>query len=348
MPPTGQQIRVLQIHPSRRCNLRCAHCYSSSSPDERDGLDTALLRAAIFDAAGEQYNVASFSGGEPLLYPSLRQVLEAAHEAGMLTTVTTNGMLLDARRVSGLVGGVDLLAISLDGRPGAHNRIRGSPRAFESMASHLGRVRGAGLAFGFIFTLTRDNVDDLVWAAQFATEQGARLLQIHPLEEVGRAAQQLAGAEPDDEAAAFAWLIASQLRQRYKGRLRIQLDLVDAEMLCAHPTEVYADPEAPEQVSRPLSELVTPLVIEADGTVVPLQYGFARRHALGSLLEAPLRELAARWRREQHPLFRELCRRTFLDVTRPMDLPFINWYREVARSIDSSREPAHPPAGARR
>ena len=36
-----------------------------------------------------------------------------------------------------------------------------------------------------MFTLTRENLGELGWVSDFAVDQGARLLQIHPLAEVG-------------------------------------------------------------------------------------------------------------------------------------------------------------------
>src|ERR1051325_1619394 len=109
MGPTGETYRVLQLHPTRRCNLRCRHCYSSSGPEERDELDVALLCEALSDAQAEGYTVAGFSGGEPLLYKPLRTALEHARTCGMTTTVTSNGMLLDAQRLEILQGTVCLL-----------------------------------------------------------------------------------------------------------------------------------------------------------------------------------------------------------------------------------------------
>ena len=63
MGPTGDKYRVVQIHPTRRCNLRCLHCYSVSAPEERDQLPVPLLLDAVADAAAEGYAVASFFGG---------------------------------------------------------------------------------------------------------------------------------------------------------------------------------------------------------------------------------------------------------------------------------------------
>src|SRR5262249_36752110 len=171
------QDSIVQIHPTRRCNLRCLHCYSSSGPEQRDQLDASILERAITDAYAEGYRVASFSGGEPILYKDLPRLLRHAKSGGMRTTVTSNGMLLDERRLQGLAGVTDVLAISLDGIPESHNQMRASERAFETMTERLPAVRASRIPFGFIFTLTMYNVNEVEWAAEFAFQQGARLFQ---------------------------------------------------------------------------------------------------------------------------------------------------------------------------
>jgi MoaA/NifB/PqqE/SkfB family radical SAM enzyme len=332
--PTGESYRVLQIHPTRRCNLRCLHCYSSSGPEESDSLDPTLLRRALIDASAEGYNVAGFSGGEPLLYRPLRRLLTQARECDMLTTVTTNGLLLDERRLSRLAGVVSLLAISLDGVPQSHNRMRASERAFEGMARRLEGVRRSGIPFGFIFTLTQHNVHELGWVTHFALEQGASLLQIHPLEIVGRAREELSGSAPDEVGSAYAYLAAERVRQIAGDRLRVQLDLVHREVLRAHPGQVFADDVAEHEPPSPLADVLSPLVVEADGTVVPIEHGFARAYALGKLRDAPLCDLAADWRRERADSFRALCREVWTELTIPADLPFVNWYEALGRRAE--------------
>jgi MoaA/NifB/PqqE/SkfB family radical SAM enzyme len=274
---------------------------------------------AVEDAAEEGYTVASLSGGEPLLYRPLRRLLTRAKASGLHTTVTTNGMLLDARRRARLEGVADLVAISLDGVPESHNRIRGSDRAFDRMHARLEGLRTSGIPFGFIFTLTQHNLPELEWVARFAAEEGAQLLQIHPLEEVGRAASALPGERPDELEASVTYLEAARLQQEVGSDLAIQVDVVHRGVMRAHPDRVYAGSGETEDdvADRPLSALVSPLVIEADGTVVPLQYGFARRFALGALTEAPLRALAPRWKAERALAFRRLCRAVYAAESGP-------------------------------
>ena len=139
---------ILQIHPSLRCNLSCAHCYSSSGPMARTELDAATVCEVISDAAAMGYEVVSVSGGEPLMYGGLDEVLAHAKSLNLRTTVTTNGFFTGQERLSHLCKLVDVLAISLDGPPEIHNAIRGSPRAFERLQAGLENVRKAEIPFG--------------------------------------------------------------------------------------------------------------------------------------------------------------------------------------------------------
>jgi hypothetical protein len=49
------------------------------------------------------------------------------------------------------------------------------------MRTRLPLLRASGLPFGFVFTLTADNLADVPWAAELAVQEGACLLQVHPL-----------------------------------------------------------------------------------------------------------------------------------------------------------------------
>jgi hypothetical protein len=106
----------------------------------------------------------------------------------------------------------------------------------------------------------------------------------------------------------------------------VHVDLVDREYLKTDPARVFAD-ELPEDLAAvKFADVVSPLVIEPDGGVVPIQYGFARTYGLGNLHEDSLSRQMERWRREKLPHFRELCRKVFCETTAPAELPFFNWY----------------------
>src|SRR5579872_1875074 len=102
MTLTGPDVRILQIHPTKLCNLRCLHCYSSSGPLERGELGAPLLLNAVSDAARLGYNVLSVSGGEPLLYSKLPILCQAARRHKMITTLVTNGTVITQRKLDEL------------------------------------------------------------------------------------------------------------------------------------------------------------------------------------------------------------------------------------------------------
>jgi MoaA/NifB/PqqE/SkfB family radical SAM enzyme len=312
---------ILQVHPSRRCNLRCRHCYSSSGPWVADTTDLEVLRRAVVDARGLGYDVLAVSGGEPLLYRDLLTLLRHAHDTGLRTAVTTNGLLLTERRLRELAGSVDVLAISVDGRPETHDWMRGDRRAFSRLSARLAAVRDSGLAFGFITTLTLHNAHELEFVFELAVEYGAALVQVHPLEPDGAGAQ-LHESTPDSTELGYAFFEAMRLSVVHG--IPVQIDLVTQRDLRSAPERFLTAPRDPQ---APLASWLTPLVLETDGTAVPLSYGFGRDYALGSLHEAPLPALAERWdaeplRRQAVALHEELVRD---------DVKLTNWYERMMR-----------------
>lgn len=326
--------RVVQIHPLLTCNLRCLHCYSTSGPAQRQRLPLAQLCRALDILRAEGFNGASISGGEPLLYPELPALLRHIRSLGMVATVTTNAMLLDDARAKVIHECADLVAISVDGPPELHNQIRAHPRAFECMTEGVGRLRDLGMPFAFIFTLTLHNLHHLEWVADFAVKQGAGLLQVHPLEEVGRATDELPGAAPDSFELARAFVEVAHLQKQHRGKLSLQFDVADLEILRRNPERGYADAAAGEDSARgPLGELIAPVIIEADGALVPLQYNFSRAYQIGDVA-GDLCEQVARWKTDAYPRFTNLCRQVHDRVLLrgASEFPFVNWYGEMLRA----------------
>ena len=144
-----------------RCNLRCAHCYSSTeagseelSPAEAGRLMDALASAGV--------PVVLFSGGEPMLREDLFDLIARAAGAGMRAVVSTNGTLVTpaaARRLS--EAGAAYVGVSIDGLAGTHDAFRGQAGAFDEALAALQRCRDAGVKVGLRMTLTRRNLPDL-------------------------------------------------------------------------------------------------------------------------------------------------------------------------------------------
>jgi len=328
--PTGV-APVLQVHPTKRCNLTCAHCYSSSGPRARERLALDTLSACLADAVALGYRQLAVSGGEPLLYPQLAELLAAARALGMLTSVTTNGTLATAARWAPLAPLIDVAAISIDGRPDEHDAIRRRTGAFAQTVANLPAIRASGVPFGLIFTLTQHNVDSLAFVVRLAAEHGARSVQVHPLTLHGRAAEELPDARPDTIELTAAWLEAERLGRELG--VVVHVDAVTAEQL-----RRYRDAFVPARPVGALVAVAPVLVVEADAGVRPLSHELDPRLALGSLHEAGLADLARAWLAAgQGDALAEACARTWAELT-AAPVPAVYWYDEVAaRSRPASR-----------
>ncbi|MFK7996286.1 MAG: radical SAM/SPASM domain-containing protein [Granulosicoccus sp.] len=327
MGPTGN-TRIVQIHPTRKCNLSCKHCYSSSSPQATQALEPGVLEDALDDIAAEGYNWVSFSGGEPLVYDPLPELLSHARQVALKTTLVSNGMLLTGARLDDIENNINALVVSLDGKPESHNRMRNSSRAFEVMEKNLSELRRRGITFGFLFTLTQNNLDELPWVVDFCLQAGATGLLIHPLEITGNATSQLSGKSPDSLESAHAWLVVEHLKKLHKGKLNIQLDLVHTSAIKQNPDQFFLGQQE-KPLQGKLSDLLSVLVIEPDGEVVPLQYGFPREFSLGNLQECRISEMVARWQDRIGPEMHTLSSDLYGSLVKTGNGGFINWYEKL-------------------
>jgi Fe-coproporphyrin III synthase len=321
--PTGV-APVLQVHPLHRCNLACAHCYTASGPTAREELPLELLSACLEDAVHLGYRQLAVSGGEPLLYKPLARLVAHARSLGMISTLTTNGMLATPATWAGLAPFVDVVAISIDGTPREHDTIRRREGAFARTLANLETIRSSGVPFGFIFTLTQHNVDSLEFVVRLAADFGARGVQVHPLTLQGRAATDMCHARPDDLELAAALAEADELG-RVHG-IPVQVDSVTRAQLFAHH-----DHFVPARPVERLADVAPTLIVNADGAVVPLTQDVAPRLGLGTLTKASLTSLADAWiARGSGDSLAEACDDTWQALTSSSGPHVLYWFDAVA------------------
>lgn len=322
-------LPVLQIHASLRCNLSCAHCYSESGPSAPGTVSVEAICQLIEDAAQLGYRAVAFSGGEPLIYPGLREALKQARALGLRTSVTTNGTLLEPARLEALQDLVTVLAISIDGPADLHNEIRGSSSAFQRLSDGVVNLRSTAIRFGFIHTLTRQSWEHLAWLADFAHRNGAILFHIHPLELFGRAERKMRESMPDEDILMRSYLLGMALLAKYHGQMRVQVDLVHRDQLLQDPTSVYATEEC--DVSRKAAELLSVVVLEPDGSLVPVAYGFSRRFGICNIHEERFATAWGRYAETGYPVFRRFCRRAFTSLASPTAPQLLSWHDLIVR-----------------
>ncbi len=175
---------LVALNLTRRCNLRCAHCYLDAGT--RDAGTTGELATpeilALLDriALLNDETMVVLTGGEPLLRPDVETIARYAADLGLMVVVGTNGTLLDERRVALLqAAGVRAVGISLDSLdPIYHDRFRGLPGARRATLAGIDTCRRADLMLQIHFTVTDDNSHELDDMIAFARDTGAAVLNV--------------------------------------------------------------------------------------------------------------------------------------------------------------------------
>ncbi|RYI33893.1 MAG: radical SAM protein [Acetobacteraceae bacterium] len=326
--------RTVHLHPLDRCNLKCSHCYSSSSPEAWTILPPEPLLAALPRLRVEGYEVISLSGGEPLLYPWLGQLLAAAKAEGFRTAAITNGFRVTARQ-RGVIDALDRIAISFDGLEARHNAMRGNTQAWARAVSGLRYLAEIGKPAAAAFTVTRDSLAEVPEFIEICAALGVRAVQLRPLVMAGRAPQSVADLALSEADTARLWLMAQTLDLAWDGEIAVHVDLAPAEALaadsCAWTLALQGGAE------QRLSDAVNPLVITPEGRLRPWTYDFPEEFDLGQLEDlAPSRRV---WISGGLPRLRKLLARTLHAAG--LEEGFLDWF---AFQRDQARRPRRMPA----
>jgi radical SAM protein with 4Fe4S-binding SPASM domain len=160
---------------TRRCNLRCVHCYAgpavSGAPPEQD-ID--WWRAILGEMAEAGCLSLLMTGGEPLLRPDFPAVYQRAKELGMLVTVFTNATLIRP-------GIVDLfrewppeeVEITILGASAEiHDRLAGMTGAFDRFRAGWRALRDAGIRTALKTVIMKPNRQELAAMERLARDEG--------------------------------------------------------------------------------------------------------------------------------------------------------------------------------
>ncbi len=119
---------------TRRCNLRCVHCRSSSTleVDEHPDFSFAEAKRIIDDIASYASPVLVLSGGEPLLREDVFDIAKYGGSKGLRMCIATNGTLVTEEICHKMKEAeIKMVSLSLDGANAqTHDDFRNQPGAF--------------------------------------------------------------------------------------------------------------------------------------------------------------------------------------------------------------------------
>jgi len=324
---SGALRPILQLHATRHCNLACAHCYTKSGPDAREALMPDTIVPLLEDAWALGYRVLSVSGGEPLIDRHLFEWLPTARSLGFQIDIATNGLLVTPALAARLAPLVDIVAVSIDGPPEAHNELRRSRVAFAGAERGLRALKAAGIVTAVIHTARADSLVHLRWLFGWARDLDLHLLQLHPLEASGRAFAMHEALEDSEGSLATRLMLLSGIIGADHATVPVHVDAVPFAMLdaiCDRPVEILL-------AGSGVASLCDTLVVGSDGAVMPLVHGIDPALSLGSLHGARLSMLAARWMADGGAAALVQHQRNVRDDLREtLQWPYFGWHAALA------------------
>ena len=193
--PQDQQneLYLLAINVTKRCNLACAHCYLDADTlknGQADELSVSEVNSILDEVASRgKETMIVLTGGEPLARTDLEEMIRHGANLGLSMVVGTNGTLLTSRRVKSLQSSGALgIGISVDSlHKELHDTFRGLNGSWDKTFQGIQHCREQGLSFQIHFTVTKDNYTELNDIIRFAHENDARVLNLFFLICTGRA-----------------------------------------------------------------------------------------------------------------------------------------------------------------
>lgn len=148
-------LRYLELQLTHRCNLRCKHCYLGSTKNCELSLEHAVKISREFETMGGLRLL--ISGGEPLLYPALKEFLDEIKDLSIRTLLITNGTLITENIIKHL--NIDEIQFSMDGWQHGHDFIRGTG-SFEKLMQGIRISRDAGKSISFATMIHKENMNE--------------------------------------------------------------------------------------------------------------------------------------------------------------------------------------------
>lgn len=184
------KLKWLAWEITRRCNLNCIHCRSSSEMEVAGHPDFSLSegRRIMDDIAGFAKPVVVLSGGEPLLRSDWAEIAEYGTGKGFRVCIATNGTLVTRQVCKEMKDvGIRMVSLSLDGSTAAiHDNFRNQPGAFEGIINAARLFREEGIDFLINSSFTKRNQQDIPNVFRLAKELGATAWYLFMIVPTGR------------------------------------------------------------------------------------------------------------------------------------------------------------------
>ena len=149
-----------------KCNQNCKYCHrflgiNDLTYEENKEILNNLIKDGV--------NNITWTGGEALLYPNLKELLKISQENGIKNKLITNGMVLaQNENMREILGYLDSLTLSLDTINDDTNEELGRGRNhFEEVKTILDYVKGKSLKVNINTVVSKKNINEMEQLGEF-------------------------------------------------------------------------------------------------------------------------------------------------------------------------------------
>jgi radical SAM protein with 4Fe4S-binding SPASM domain len=197
------------IELTRKCNLRCPHCFVEGGAARSTELSTERILTVLEEWAEMGVFAVVLTGGEPTIQPDFLTIARRAYDLGFVVSIATNGVPLTDKLLDEIPSDDVIISMSLDGIHGQGRKLGLSD--YEFITRRLLEVRDRGFNTSIMTTTTSQNVGDLQTIIDWAVDNDISLRSV-PFVPMGRGAlyRELLNTTADVELAARFWIAEEQ------------------------------------------------------------------------------------------------------------------------------------------
>jgi radical SAM protein with 4Fe4S-binding SPASM domain len=210
--PTGFHFSaplMAWIELTRKCNLRCPHCFVEGGAARSTELSTERILSLLDEWAEMGVFAVVLTGGEPTIHPDFVQIAQYAYDLGFVVSIATNGMALTEKLLAQIPQDDVIISVSLDGIHG--QGMRAGKSDYDYVTRRLLEVRDRGFNTSIMTTTTSENTPDLRMIIDWAVDNDVSLRSV-PFVPMGRGKlyRDLLNTTADVELAAQFWIAEEQ------------------------------------------------------------------------------------------------------------------------------------------
>lgn len=157
---------IVYLELTRACNLKCIHCLNNSGIKQKDELTKEDLLKLIKNFSSHGVQEIRFTGGEPLLFNGIYDLIKFATEEGICTSLGTNGTLVTKEVAKKLKeSGLKKVVVSIDGNKKTHDKIRGK-KNYQKAMNGLKYLQKNGINVRVNSVIMKSNMEDVIKLAK--------------------------------------------------------------------------------------------------------------------------------------------------------------------------------------